>query len=232
MDRRRALLAAASSGASSGLGIPPNNEIWYVSARGTAFAPVNPNAFGVNIVSNTYENGKGVITFDGVVTQIGANAYAGSAILKEIALPRSITSCASGAFAGCSELIKFSGQFATKDGRCMVLGQTLMYYAAGSGTEFTIPTTVSNIWPQTFYMASMLTRVTIPSSVEGIGAQAFMYCGSLETIICERTTPPQGASSMFSMISSAAKIYVPAGSGEAYKKASYWSTYKSKIVEI
>lgn len=228
MDRRRALLAAASSG---GVKIP-NNEIWYVSARGTAFDPVNPNAFGANIVSNTYENGKGVITFDGNVTKVGANAYTGSAILKEIALPNSVVSFTAGAFAGCSELIKFSGQFATKDGRCMVAGTTLLYYAAGSGTEFTIPTGLTEIWSDTFYMASMLTSVTIPSSVEKIGGQAFMYCGSLETIICERTTPPQGAPSMFSMISSAAKIYVPAGSGEAYKKASYWSTYKSKIVEM
>ena len=227
MDRRRALLASISSG-----GVIPNNEIWYVSARGTAFDPVNPNAFGANIVSNTYENGKGVITFDGDVTMIGENAYTCSAILKEITLPRSAISFTQGALSGCSELIKFSGQFATKDGRCMVAGTTLLYYAAGSGTEFTIPTTVTRIMSQAFYMASMLTSVTIPSSVEEIGAQAFMYCGGLETIICERTTPPQGASSMFSMISSTAKIYVPAGSGSAYKKASYWSTYKSKIVEI
>lgn len=228
MGRRRALLAAISSG----LGIPPNNEIWYVSARGTAFDPMNPNAFGVNIVSNTYENGKGVITFDGDVTKIGKNAYTYSAILKEIALPRSATSFTQGALSGCSELIKFSGQFATKGGRCMVVNTTLLYYAAGSGTEFTIPTTVTRIMPQAFDSADRLTSVTIPASVEEIGAAAFMYCSGLETIICERTTPPQGASNMFALISSTAKIYVPAGSGSAYKKASYWSTYSSKIVEI
>ncbi|MBP3290515.1 MAG: BACON domain-containing protein, partial [Alistipes sp.] len=42
---------------------PRKNEIWYTSADGNT---INPGAnFNVNIVSNTYEDGKGVIKFDG-----------------------------------------------------------------------------------------------------------------------------------------------------------------------
>ena len=36
---------------------------------------------------------------------------------------------------------------------------------------------------------------------------------------------------MFFNINSAAKIYVPIGSGEAYKAADYWSEYASMIEE-
>ena len=50
---------------------PVNNEIWYTSYDGEIVTPYDTNVFGANIVSNTYENGKGIITFDGDVTSIG-----------------------------------------------------------------------------------------------------------------------------------------------------------------
>ena len=63
---------------------PANNEIWYTSTDGEIIEPYsgwyNDNAdalttFGVNIVSNTYKDGKGVITFSGDVTEIGERAF-------------------------------------------------------------------------------------------------------------------------------------------------------------
>ena len=51
------------------------NEIWYTSSDGRIITPYNKDAFGVNIVSNVYENGKGVITFDSNVTEIGYQAF-------------------------------------------------------------------------------------------------------------------------------------------------------------
>ena len=50
-------------------------------------------------------------------------------------------------------------------------------------------------------------------------------------VICKPTNPPTGESNMFYNISSSAKIYVPKGSGEAYKAAQYWSNYASIIEE-
>ena len=49
---------------------PADNEIWYTSSDGNIVNPTEPGGFDANIVSNTYENGKGVITFDGEVTRI------------------------------------------------------------------------------------------------------------------------------------------------------------------
>ena len=55
---------------------PPDNEIWYTTNDGNVVNPTHPDAFGVNIVSNTYENGKGVITFDGTITTLGEGSLA------------------------------------------------------------------------------------------------------------------------------------------------------------
>ena len=38
----------------------PNNEIWYTSSNGKIVTPNATDVFGANIVSNTYENGKGI----------------------------------------------------------------------------------------------------------------------------------------------------------------------------
>ena len=55
----------------------PNNQIWYTSVNGEVVEPHSGwynnyadvlTTFGVNIVSNTYVDGKGVIEFDGDVT--------------------------------------------------------------------------------------------------------------------------------------------------------------------
>ena len=53
----------------------PNNEIWYTSRNGNVVIPNDTRGFGVKIVSNTYKDGKGVITFDGDVTSIGNYAF-------------------------------------------------------------------------------------------------------------------------------------------------------------
>ena len=59
---------------------------------------------------------------------------------------------------------------------------------------------------------------------------AFSYCHSLKTVYCKPTTPPTGDYDMFDNNAAGRKIYVPAGSVEAYKSASYWKEYKSYIV--
>ena len=49
----------------------PVSEITYTSSDGKIVTPYSAGAFGASIVSNVYENGKGVITFDGNITRIG-----------------------------------------------------------------------------------------------------------------------------------------------------------------
>ena len=78
--------------------------IEYTTDFGGIVTPYNTNAFGdAQIVSNTYENGKGTLKFSKPLTTIGSRAFYNS-LLTSIAIPDSVTSIGSYAFCGCSSL--------------------------------------------------------------------------------------------------------------------------------
>ena len=62
-----------------------------------------------------------------------------------------------------------------------------------------------------------------------IRGYAFSGCGSLKSVYCKPTTPPQGGSYMFSDNATGRKIYVPKASESAYEAAEYWSDYAAYI---
>lgn len=71
--------------------------------------------------------------------------------------------------------------------------------------------------------------LTIPNSVTSIGQGAFA-CRGLTSITCLAATPPTLGKNAFSGTN--CPIYVPAASVEAYKAASGWSDYSSRIEAI
>ena len=132
---------------------PANNEIWYTSTDGEIVTPCNGEAFGANIVSNTYKDGKGVITFDGDVSEIGDGAFYECATLGSIDLPKSATSIGDWAFHLCKSL-----------------------------TNITIPFGVVSIGEAAFDLCSNLPSINIPSSVVSIGVDAFENCQALTDV--------------------------------------------------
>lgn len=92
----------------------PTNEIRYVSSDGNVIKPTFPLfAFGANVVSNTYDNGYGIIKFDGDIKQIEGYAhgymncrcgFAGCVTLTTIELPDGIASLGEEAFSDCDGL--------------------------------------------------------------------------------------------------------------------------------
>ena len=106
--------------------------------------------------------------------------------------------------------------------------EAFAYY--DSLTSVTIPDSVTTIGGWAFAYCHSLTSVTIPDSVTTIGEAAFLYCTSLKTVYCKPTTPPAGGDSIFYANASGWKIYVPAGSVNAYKSATCWSAYAYAIV--
>ena len=74
--------------------------------------------------------------------------------------------------------------------------------------------------------------MNIGDSVTTIGDYAFFYCTSLTSVYCKATTPPAlGNTKVFDNNGSGRKIYVPAGSVEAYKSAEGWGEYADAIVD-
>ena len=196
----------------------PNNQIWYTSVDGKIVEPYSGEknnfadaltTFGVNIVSNTYADGKGVIVFDGDVTIIGDTAFLDCDNIKNIILPNSITTIGGGSFCdcdnievitipesvttigsayyygggqtfrGCDNLREFRGKFATEDGRCLIIDNVLTCFAAAGLTEYVIPHRVTTIGNHAFIDCIKLESITIPDSVTTIGRFAFGYCNSL-----------------------------------------------------
>ena len=83
-----------------------NNKIYYTTSDGKKLFPTNtePAIFGAIIVSNTYKDGQGVLTFDDAVTSIGKYAYSECHSLTSITIPESVTSVNYYSFDCCSIL--------------------------------------------------------------------------------------------------------------------------------
>ena len=134
-----------------------NNQIWYTSTDGEIVEPHrggienNYADFGVNIVSNTYVDGKGVIEFEGDVTTIGDYAFYDCSSLTSVTIPDSVTTIGVYAFHRCESL-----------------------------ESVTIPDSVTMIGDYTFFGCHSLTSITIPDSVTAIGESAFVRCSSLQ----------------------------------------------------
>ena len=69
--------------------------------------------------------------------------------------------------------------------------------------------------------------MTIPSSVTNIGNYAFASCFALANVHCLAQTPPTCYATTFDAIFSAATLHVPAGTTDAYKAATGWSSFST-----
>ena len=185
-----------------------NQLIFYTSSDGKTIAPNNTNAFGANIVSNTYSNGQGVIIFNRPVTSIGIYAFSSCASLTSVTIPNSVTSIGMSAFNGCKSLTSVTipnsvtsiGLQAfdscnnltsvTIPNSVTSIGGYVFSYCR-SLTSITIPNSVTSFGDHAFYNCTSLTSVTIPNSVTSIGSSAFEYCTSLTSI-----TIPNGITSI------------------------------------
>ena len=151
--------------------------IEYTSTDGKIVTPYyNPNAFGANILSNTYRNGKGIIIFDDKVTVIGEDAFNHCTTLASITIPDSVTTIGSYAFGYCRSLTSV-----TIPDSVTTIGDYAFRYCS-SLTTVTIPDSVTKIGESAFEGCSSLASITIPDSVNEIGDHAFADCSSLTSV--------------------------------------------------
>jgi hypothetical protein len=145
------------------------------------------------------------VTIPNSVTTIGVNAFDGCSNLTGVTIPNSVTTIGRGAFWACS-------------------GFTFQ--------SVVIPNSVTSIDSYAFYSCKYLTSVTIGNSVTTIGGNAFDSCRHLTSVTVNAITPPTLGGYAFLNNASGRNIYVPAESVDAYKAASGWSEYASRIQAI
>lgn len=117
------------------------------------------------------------------IKHIGHWAFIGCTSLTEITIPNSVTEIEDGAFARCQSLSRFIGKYASEDGRCLIVNNTLKAFAPYGIIEYVIPEGVSKIGDQVFSCYSNIVDITIPRSVTGIGWEAFEFCEGITSII-------------------------------------------------
>ena len=174
----------------------PNNQIWYTSNDGNVISPSTTDAFGSTIMSNTYEKGKGIITFKDDITIIGENAFNNCEALVSIIMPNTVTEIGAYAFGQCYSL-----------------------------TSITIPNSVTNIGEGALWLCDALTNITLPNSVTTIGESAFENCSAMTEMHVQATTPPSLGKYVFNIVSQELKIYVPLNSKSLYEAADGWKEF-------
>ena len=188
----------------------PYNQIWYVSDDGRKHNLRSTECFNCNIVSHTYEDGKGVIVLDGTLTTVGKLAFYYSTHLKEVRLPNSVesigvaafqfsgieafhvpdnlSSVGAVAFNRCQDLKRFYGKNVSSDEKFIVLQGKAVAYAGGAITDpLVVPEGVRALDKQLFQDESNLRNVILPDGLESIGNSCFANCSSLETVSLPRS---------------------------------------------
>lgn len=168
--------------------------IMYTSTDGNIVVPSNLP----NVVSNTYQDGAGVITCSQDITEIPITAFTRAYTLETIILPNTVETIGNLAFAYCTSLKEFSIDDNVTSLGGGALGGTGIYDVyIGSGittieqftfrecenlAEITIPSNITRIKGSSFYDCNSLSSITIENGIETIGQQAFLNVNGLETI--------------------------------------------------
>ena len=151
------------------------NQIRYTTSDGMTIEPDMAWFSTGSIDSNTYENGKGTITFNQNLTEIWDYAFSSKPNLTSIILPENITSIGNNAFSGCSSLSEINIPENVSD-----IGE-YAFSGCSSLNGLVLPTGIRSISTGTFEGCG-LKGIIIPNGVTAIGDFAFDSCSSLTDI--------------------------------------------------
>ena len=160
------------------------------------------------------------------VTKIGRFAFYNLSGCTSITIPPSVTTFNRNAFSGVSGLNSVTIDYASD--ATLGGGQHFGYSSISSLTIGSHPTQIAS---SMFSQCNKLTELYIPSNISSIGSSAFYGCSGLTSITVHSATPPTLGSGAFDSTNNC-PIYVPPESVDAYKAASGWSSYASRIQAI
>ena len=159
------------------------------------------------------------------VTEIRDYAFNSTSGFTSITIPPGVTTFGRYAFASVSTLNSVTIDYASN----AIVGG---YQFTGSSiTSLTIGSHPTLIGQSMFQKCTKLRTLVIPSNISSINNYAFSGCTGLISITVESATPPTLGYGVFDGTNNC-PIYVPSGSVDAYKAASKWSNYASRIQAI
>lgn len=149
--------------------------------------------------------------------------------LKSVSIPNSATSIGNGVFNNCYTITSVSIPNSVTS-----IGDQMFYFCYDFAI-ISIPEGITSIGSSAFNSCFGLSVITIPDSVTSISNYAFSNCYSVAEYHLAPTTPPTLGTTIFNNIPADCIIYVPYSADHsvlnAYKTASGWSTYASKMQE-
>ena len=147
---------------------------------------------------------KGGIKIPNGVTEIDSEAFRDCTGLTSVQIPNGVTRIGEWAFEGCTGL-----------------------------KSIKIPSSITSIGVQTFAFCSCLTSVEIPNSVTFIGLTAFNGCTGLHEIHMkiEHIENVKIDSKLSSFIEENCTLYVPIGTGYAYRHHPVFGRFKHVVIE-
>ena len=180
--------------------------------------------------------------------------------LKSISIPHSTTNIGSGAFSGCSSLVKtnYTGSIGDwcnikfgNSGANPICYSHNLYINDVKIKDLIIPNSVDSIHDYAFYNCKSITSTTIPNSVTSIGYCAFYGCDSLSIVaigsgvtsidnyafsdcpidtVYSRNPTPPQLEYSYNTFTSKPVCYIPCGAISSYKNSS-WKSYMSQFIE-
>ena len=167
-----------------------------------------------------------VLIIPNQVQTIGSDEFSGCTGIKTVRLSVNLKSIGNNAFYGCTGITAL-----TLPSKLETIGG-----GAFQGTRLKniiIPQGVTIINSDTFFNCNCLESIVISSTIQSIGSQAFYNCMKLKIVIIENgnvmSLTALNSTNVFDGCNTSLCIIVPKDAYQAYKSASNWSRYASKI---
>ena len=160
----------------------PDNEIWYITEDGKPVYVTASGSFGANVVSNTYKEGKGVVVFDGTVTELPMQMFIDAEKVTAVYLPKTVAKIDKNPLRDIDRLTYIYSVLATEDNKSLILDGTLHSVAKIGVEEYVTPPEVSKIAYSAMHRMPELKKLVISEGVTIMEERAVEECNELEEV--------------------------------------------------
>lgn len=156
------------------------------------------------------------VSIPSLVYHIHYGAFQGCTSLTSLNIPEKVNTLGKHAFSQCTSLFEITLPSVN-------IIDNYAFYGCSNLSKVKLSESLTTIGDGAFYNCSALDSLVIPANVTSIGSYFLEECDKLKYLRSEAVSAPS-CSEDFSAYS-LRTIYVPAGSGEAYRSATYWKNY-------